>query len=132
MIVREGSAVSRQRLSLHGSRRTREDVRTLLIERCRTGRATLAETLAIDSTMMKALRAQGYALYRAGKWQRCADVVLGLVALGDLEPWDPVILSRCFDELGDPDRAAICAKVAEVILAELDDSIREIIGERQS
>jgi hypothetical protein len=116
--------MSKQQLGLHGSKKRQDDVRLLLIEACLDGKKTLAQAMGITDRTIAELRAQAYVLYRTGKWERCIDVVLGLVSLGSLEPWDPVILSRCYDEIDDPDHSAICAKIAQVMLSELDAAIR--------
>jgi hypothetical protein len=120
--------MSKQQLRLHGSKRRQDDVRLLLIEACLEGKKTLAQSMGITDRTIGELRSQAYVLYRTGKWERCIDVVLGLVSLGSLEPWDPVILSRCYDEIDDSDHSAQCAKIAQVMLADLDAAIH---GERE-
>src|SRR5258708_19072466 len=126
------TSMSKQQLRLHGSKRKQDDVSWLLIDACMKGRKSLSQALGITDAVRSDLRAQSFAFYRAGKWERCIDVVLGLVSLGNVEPWDPVMLSRCFDEIDDPERASACAKIAEIMLTDLDASMRTVIEERSA
>lgn len=79
------------------------------------GEGTLAEGLGLTPENISSLRRQALALVEAGKWQRAIDVVLGLVAMGNVHPADPAILARCYTELGQPELARTCAEHADAM-----------------
>jgi hypothetical protein len=117
--------VSKQRLSLFGSRKERNAVDPRLYEALLRGEASLKDALGVSQLTLDELRAQTRALYHAGKWARAIELVFALDALGELEPFDALIVSRCFDELGDAQNAEASARVAEGLLAQLETLLEE-------
>ena len=95
------------------------------MRRLLAGEISLEEAIGASPMQVAALRKQALVLYRAGKWQRCASVLLAVMELGDRAPLDPVMLSRCYDELGDTGSADRWAAVANEVLGQLD----RILGE---
>lgn len=94
------------------------------------GDRSLAEHLGLEAGALGGLRAQAAALYEAGKWERLVGVLHGLISLGDVEPWDAVMLARAYDELGDGGSAALAARVAEEMLGALEAALAEAEGVR--
>lgn len=109
--------MSKQRLELEGGKGNAQRVKRGRIRDLMAGKVELAEALTVSAADVAALREQAYAQYHAGKWRECAAMIGGLHALGAPELLDSVILSRCHQELGDLERAAICARIGEELLA---------------
>lgn len=61
-------------------------------------------------------RARALAAFQVGQWQLCVDALLAAWAQGAGHPLDAVLLSRCFAELGDRDRAIHWAESSRVFL----------------
>jgi hypothetical protein len=74
------------------------------------GRSELSEALALSDETATDLRRQAIALHQAGKFEACIDVVLGLAALGNVHPVDPLLLARCYTAVGDVRNAEICTE----------------------
>jgi hypothetical protein len=85
--------------------------------------------LRLEPATIEELRRQGQALFAAGKWQAAADVFVAIDTLGIREPWDALLLSRCYDELGRPDDAAVAAQAAESMLEDWEATLRAFRGE---
>lgn len=122
--------MSRQQVRLHGSKKKRKSVNEKRAEACVKGEIEIAEALDIDGATISDLRAQAHALYLGGKWSRCVEVLRALAALGHVEPYDPVMLSRCFDEVGDEASAAVYAGIAERVLSELEAIVTALDREK--
>ncbi|MCK6548586.1 hypothetical protein L6R52_22250 [Myxococcota bacterium] len=90
------------------------------------GEASLLDALKVDEKSTSALRRQAHALYEAGKWQQCIDVLLGLAAIGDVDAFDPLLLAGAYTELGDADAAEKCMKAGERMLQKLSDLLGTI------
>src|SRR5438874_1443013 len=112
--------MSKHRVQLHGSKKKSKDVDPFAIARFMKGEATLVEALKLDEQTFDGLRRQAHALFDAGKWQQCIDVVRGLAALGDVDPFDPFLLAGSYRALGDDDAARIAEEVGERMLVELE------------
>ena len=82
----------------------------------------LRESLGIGEETLLLLRQRAGVLFSARQWERCAWVLMGLAELDDVQIEDPIMLARCFEELGRPDVAAACRESRESMLA--------MIGER--
>lgn len=104
---------------LLASKKANDRVDRKAIEGYLQGQGTLAEGLGLAPENILSLRRQALALLEAGKWQRAIDVVLGLVALGNVHPADPGILARCYTELGQPELARACAEHADALIEAL-------------
>src|SRR5215470_3687449 len=85
---------------LNGSKKKREWIDELAIERFMKGEIDLQKALGVDDQLLLALRRQAFALYQSGKWERCIKIVLGVVALGSVHPADAVLLARSYEQLG--------------------------------
>jgi hypothetical protein len=119
--------MSRDQLHLRRTRKKpNEKVRWRALETFSPGTTKLKHGLGLDEAAIDKLRARAEALYHAGKWYECVEVLEGLGALGDVGPFDALMLSRAYDELGDPERASAYAKLAEEMLTVLDTLVREI------
>lgn len=105
-----------------------DEVKTALFAGLFAGQRSLAEALTISPEALVHLRSQAHALYHAAQWDACVKAVEALHALGDVELWDPVMLSRCHQELGDHERAAICARIAEELLARATGQVASARG----
>ena len=112
--------MSKHQVGLHRGRKSRGGVVEQRVEAYRRGQSSLRDALGVPEHVLGELRDQAHALFGAGKWQRCIDVLLGLEALGNVKPLDPLMLSRCFDELMDADRASMYAKIADGVLSQLN------------
>lgn len=104
---------------LLASKKVNERVDRKAIEGYLKGEGSLADGLGLEPENILSLRRQALALLEAGKWQRAIDVVLGLVALGNVHPADPAILARCYEELGQPELARACAEHADAMVEAL-------------
>lgn len=104
---------------LHGSKRDQAKIDRDAMRSFLSGEGDLADGLAIDLGVIDGLRRQALALHDAGKWQRCIDVVLALVAMGSVHPADPFLLARCYRELGMTEAAEQCASHAERLMKAL-------------
>lgn len=117
--------MSKQRLALFGSRKERNLVDARLYDAYLRGEKSLKEALGVSELTLEELRAQARALYHAGRWARALEIAFALDALGAIEPFDAVMVSRCFDELGDTENAIASARVAEELLAQLEALLPE-------
>ena len=95
------------------------------IERLLRDEISLSEAIDATPQAIAGLRRQAEALYRSGKWRRCIALLEAVMELGDRTPLDPVMLSRCYDELGETGSAARWAEVAQQVLGGLDRIIAE-------
>ncbi len=119
--------MSKQQLRLHrGKKGSGGPIDGDRVQAFREGKLSLRRALGVPQETLGELRAQAEAFYTAGKWQQCVDVLMGLWELEELRPIDPVLLSRCFEELGDAERASVCAKIAHDLL----DRAQESLGHR--
>jgi hypothetical protein len=109
--------MNRRALSIRAPQKTRGNVAVL--RRYLRGEVALGEALSLDRDACDALRKQAHALYEACRWQQCIDVILGLAAVGDVDPFDPLLLAGAYAELGDHHSASLCTQAAETMLAEL-------------
>jgi hypothetical protein len=98
--------MSKQQIGLAGSEKVRTSVDPLRAERFLRGEIELAEALGLEDA--NELRRQAVALYGGGKYDACIEVVLGLAALGNVHPVDPLLLARCYTALGDVANAELC------------------------
>lgn len=104
---------------LLASKTANERVDRKAIEAYLQGQGSLADGLSLTPENILSLRRQALALLEAGKWQRAIDVVLGLVALGNIHPADPAILARCYMELGQTEMARVCGEHADAMIEAL-------------
>lgn len=102
---------------LVASKRAQEKIDRDAIQAYLVGEGDLADGLSITPEVVDGLRRQALALHTAGKWQRCIDVILGLVALGSIHPADAMMLSDSYRHLGRFREAEACAEHAERILS---------------
>jgi hypothetical protein len=93
---------------LAGSRRDRERVNPAAMAGYLQGEADLSDGLDLSPELVDSLRRQAHALMTAGRWQRCIDVTLALVAMGSVHPADPLMLAHCYRALGMPEAADQC------------------------
>lgn len=109
--------MTRHRLELEGSHRGAPTIKRGLYDGLFSKERSLTEVLGADPATLASLRELAHAHYHSGQWAQCVAVVEGLHALDAPELWDPIMLSRCHQELGDPERAVICARIGEELLA---------------
>jgi hypothetical protein len=65
------------------------------------GDISLADALKVPPEGILALRRSLQTLFEKQDWNRCIDVLRGLIALGDHEPQDAYVLAHCHEALGD-------------------------------
>lgn len=104
---------------LHGSKKAQEKVDEKAMQAFLDGECDLATGLGVTEEMIKGLRRQALALYETAHYDRAIKVVLGLVALGSVHPADPLLLSRCYEKLGNVDAARQCEEHAERMMSAL-------------
>jgi hypothetical protein len=117
--------VTKQQLRLFGSKKKRAAVDEKTYAALAEGEASLREALGVGAATIAELREQARVLYHSEKWARCIQLMFAIDALGAIEPFDAVILSRCFDELGDPESAEDVAVLAQGMLKRLDGLLGE-------
>ncbi len=86
---------------------------------------TIREALGIGDDLLALLRARAGLLYSTKQWERCARVLMGLAELDDVRIEDPMMLARCFEELGRHDVAAACRNAHENLLSQVEAVLRE-------
>lgn len=109
--------MSKQQLELAGSLKAKTKTNKKLVDRLLEGKANLQTALGVDEAQVEKLRRQAIALYEAGKWQACIDVVLGVSALGSVHPLDALLLARSYRALGDAVKALACERHFEGLMA---------------
>lgn len=115
--------------NLHGSKRDQERTDEKAMRAFLAGEVDLAEGLGVDRELIEGLRRQAVALFETGKWDRCVQVVLGVVALGSVHPADAIMLSRCYDRLGRPAAADACRDHAERMMSAMGIEVPSIGGD---
>lgn len=116
--------MSMHRLGLIGSEKKQRKVDVKVLTRFFEGKIRLDEALELDSKAAAGLRRQAHALYESGKWQQCIDVILGLAAVGDVDPFDPLLMAGAYTELGNAEAARLCTEMGEKMLETLDGLLR--------
>ncbi|MBI5511951.1 MAG: hypothetical protein HY903_24605 [Deltaproteobacteria bacterium] len=106
-------------LTLHGSEKQRQTVDQTRVDACLQGDQTLTAALGLGAEFFAGMRRQAWALHDTGKHQRAIDIILGLAALGNVEPGDPALLALCYHGLGNESAADLCAAEAETLKAAL-------------
>ncbi len=101
--------MSKQQIDLAKSKKKKRWTDPALVSEYATGEVELGRALGLDAEAVQALRRQAVALYESGKWQRCIDVVLGVVALGSVHPVDALLLAGSYKELGQVVESEQCA-----------------------
>jgi hypothetical protein len=112
--------MAKQQLGLAGSEKARTSVDPLRAERFIRGELEIADALGLDGA--DDLRRQAVALYGSGRFDACIEVVLGLAALGNVHPVDPLLLARCYTALGDVANAELCADHYERMMRALGEA----------
>jgi hypothetical protein len=110
--------MTKQQIGLAGSEKARTWVDPLLAERFVAGEIGIQEALGFHD--VTELRRQAVALYSGGKYDACIEVVLGLAALGNVHPVDPLLLARCYTALGDVQNARLCTEHYERMMSALE------------
>ena len=114
---------------LASSRRDRERVNVAAMTGYLEGEADLSDGLDLSPELVHSLRRQAHALMTAGRWQRCIDVVLALVAMGSVHPADPLMLAHCYRALGMAAAAEQCQahgdRMMQAMGLELPEALEE-------
>jgi hypothetical protein len=118
--------MSIHQLNLHGSEKKQKEVDPFLVRRFISGEIALEAALKLDREALDSLRRQAHALYEAGKWQACIDVLTGLSALGDVDAFDPLLMAGAYMELGNSEAAARCTEIGGQMLATLTSVLEKI------
>lgn len=105
------------------------DLSAEIVERLLSEEIGLSEALGVPTEASERLRQQAVAQFQAGQHRRCVIALEAALQLGDLTPYDAVMLSRCYDALDDPGSAERWAGVAQELL-EAWESILEAREER--
>lgn len=123
--------MSLHRLGLVASEKKQKKVEVEALIRYLEGKASLSEGLGLDAHATEGLRRQAHALYAAGKWQQSIDILQGLAALGDVDPFDPLLMAGAYHELGDPRAAELCAKMGDAMMAALGAKLDDLAKEKR-
>lgn len=111
--------MSLHQLGLSGSGKKQRAIDEKAIVKYLRGEVSLAAALKVDGKTTEGLRRQAHALYEAGRWQQCIDVLHGLAAIGDVDALDPLLMAGAYGELGNTKAAELCAQMGESMLAKL-------------
>jgi hypothetical protein len=74
--------------------------------------SSLASAVGLSAEQTQSLRREGVKLLEGKHWERARDVVLGLIALGEVHPADPLILAVAYQALGLEPEARACLEHA--------------------
>lgn len=114
---------------LAGSRRDRERVDLHAMEPYLEGEADLSDGLGLAPDLVDNLRRQAHALMCAGHFQRCIDVCLALVAMGNVHPADALMLAQCYRALGMGQAAEQCQQHGDHMLQAMGIELPTELGE---